>query len=280
MKKWIMAIDQGTSSTRCVLFNEQGEPEHSSQQEFEQIYPNPSWVEHNPNEIWQSVVETCHQALKKAGASALDVIGIGITNQRETTLVWNRKSGEVVYNAIVWQDRRTANFCDGISKEMSEAIWKKTGLIVDPYFSATKIRWILDQDPEFQKQAENGELCFGTIDCYLLFKLTNGREFKTDITNASRTMLFNIKTKKWDDELLEFFNIPTKMLPEVCDNADHFGETNLFGQGELISILAMAGDQHAAMIGQACFKKGQVKSTYGTGCFMMSQLEDELCLSK
>jgi len=285
MKKWIMAIDQGTSSTRCVLFNKQGEPQYSSQQEFEQLYPNTGWVEHNPEEIWSTVIETCHDVLQKANASAQEIIGIGITNQRETTIVWNKKTEEVIYNAIVWQDRRTAKYCEAIKQSsMAETIWEKTGLIVDPYFSASKIRWILDQNPSFQKQAQNGELCFGTIDSYLLFKLTQGQSFKTDITNAARTMLFNIKSKEWDDELLNYFNIPKKMLPKVCDNAEDFGQCTLFNQGgheqHPISILAMAGDQHAAMIGQACFKKGQVKSTYGTGCFMMSQLEKDHCLSK
>ena len=278
MGKWILAIDQGTSSTRCVMFDAKGKPVFSSQKEFEQIYPHASWVEHNPQEIWQSVLDTCHEAMLQAKADSSDIIGIGITNQRETTLVWNRLTGEVVYNAIVWQDRRTAKACNAIKEtDFADTIWQKTGLIVDPYFSASKIRWILDQDESLQQQAQNGELCFGTIDCYLLFKLTNGQSFKTDITNASRTMLFNIKTKQWDDEILEFFNIPKAMLPQVCDNGADFGVTHLFGNE--IKILAMAGDQHAAMIGQACFNKGQVKSTYGTGCFMMNQLGREMCLS-
>ena len=277
-----MAIDQGTSSTRCVMFDDKAKPVFSSQKEFDQIYPQPGWVEHNPQQIWQSVLDTCREAMAKANTQAQSIIGIGITNQRETTLIWNRQSGEVVYNAIVWQDRRTANQCNALkATPFSDAIWKKTGLIVDPYFSASKIRWILDQDSLLQQQAQNGELCFGTVDCYLLFKLTQGRSFKTDITNASRTMLFNIKTKQWDDEILQHFNIPKVMLPQVCDNGFDFGDTHLFGESEdrPIKIMAMAGDQHAALIGQACFKKGQVKSTYGTGCFMMSQLERKMCLS-
>ncbi|BCE03502.1 glycerol kinase GlpK [Marinicellulosiphila megalodicopiae] len=279
MKKWIMAIDQGTSSTRCVLFDLNGIPVASDQMEFEQIYPQSGWVEHDPNQIWDTVLLTCKNAMKKAQANAAQIIGIGITNQRETTLVWNKKTGQVVYNAIVWQDRRTAKQCDDIKQtKMADVIWKKTGLIVDPYFSASKIRWILDHNENLQNQASKGELCFGTVDCYLLFKLTKGESFKTDVTNASRTMLFNIQTKQWDDQLLTLFNIPKHMLPEVFDNGANFGVTDLFGAD--IPILAMAGDQHAAMIGQACFKTGQVKSTYGTGCFMMSQLERNFRLSQ
>ncbi|MCJ8314131.1 MAG: glycerol kinase GlpK [Pseudomonadales bacterium] len=283
MTKWIMAIDQGTSSTRWVLLDETAKSVCSSQKQFEQIYPHPGWVEHNPEEIWQSVLDTCREVMAKADVQAQSIIGIGITNQRETTLIWNRQTGEVVYNAIVWQDRRTAKQCNKIKESaFADVIWKKTGLIVDPYFSASKIRWILDQDESFQQQAQNGELCFGTVDCYLLFKLSDGKSFKTDITNASRTMLFNIKTKQWDDEILKYFNIPKIMLPQVCDNGFDFGETKLLGNttdDTAIKIMAMAGDQHAAMIGQACFKKGQVKSTYGTGCFMMSQLGRDMCLS-
>lgn len=268
MPSHILSIDQGTTSSRAIIFDHRGQPVTSAQQEFQQLYPNNGWVEHRAEDIWQSSLDSCKKALKEAGLSAEDITGIGITNQRETTLLWDRNTGEAIANAIVWQDRRTSDYCEQLRQQGHEqTIQEKTGLLLDPYFSATKIRWLLDSIPGARARAEAGELAFGTVDSYLLWRLTEGRSHFTDATNASRTLLFNIHQQCWDEELLTLFNIPKALLPEVKDCAAEFGETKLFGQA--IPILGIAGDQQAALIGQACFEPGMAKSTYGTGCFFM-----------
>jgi glycerol kinase len=270
MAKYLLSIDQGTTSSRAILFTTQGERYASAQEEFPQYFPLDGWVEHNPNELWQSVLSTCQKVLDENQLSASDILGIGITNQRETTLVWDKNTGDVIYNAIVWQDRRTAFFCDSIDcQEIKNSIMDKTGLILDAYFSATKINWLLDNVPSAREKADAGQLLFGTVDTFLLWQLTAGKSHKTDATNASRTMLFNIHQQCWDDELLALFSIPKSMLPDVMDCAAEFGVTqsSLFN-GE-IPILAMAGDQQAALFGQACFTEGMAKCTYGTGAFLM-----------
>lgn len=270
MTSYILAIDQGTTSSRAIIFGDDFAVVSSDQKEFSQHFPASGHVEHDPEEIWQSVVETCQNAITKAGIKASDIAGIGITNQRETTIVWEKASGKAIHNAIVWQDRRTAETCAKLkAQEFEKTVTEKTGLLLDPYFSATKINWILENNEGARAKAENGELLFGTVDTYLLWRLTGGKSHKSDATNASRTMLFNTATHEWDDELLEIFNVPKNILPQVEDCAAEFGHTtsNLFGSP--IPILGMAGDQHAATIGQACFQPGMAKSTYGTGCFMM-----------
>ncbi|MCK9504214.1 MAG: glycerol kinase GlpK [Porticoccaceae bacterium] len=267
---YLLAIDQGTTSSRAILFTHGGELAFVAQEEFSQHFPRDGWVEHNPGEIWQSVVNVCREVLVKADISAASVTAIGITNQRETTLVWDSVSGEPVYNAIVWQDRRTASYCDSLRNDATlKAVQGKTGLLLDPYFSATKIRWILDQIPGAQARAENGELLFGTIDSFLIWKMTGAKRHVTDATNASRTLLFNIHQQCWDEELLNLFNIPAAMLPEVLDCAADFGTTTADFIGSPVPISGVAGDQQAALVGQACFKPGMCKSTYGTGCFMI-----------
>ncbi len=266
MSKKIISIDQGTTSSRAVVFSDKGELIGFEQIEFKQFFPNDGWVEHNPEEIWLSVVEVLNLSIKRFNLSASDIASIGITNQRETVVIWDKKTGEPIYNAIVWQDRRTADFCDSL-KDSQDLIQQKTGLTIDPYFSASKVNWILDQVSGARQRAENGELLFGTIDSFLIWKLTEGRDHKTDVSNASRTMLYNIEINKWDEELLSLFNVPSNLLPTVCDNADDFGYTELLG-GK-VSIGGVAGDQQSALIGQCCFEVGDVKSTYGTGCFMM-----------
>ena len=266
----ILAIDQGTTSSRAMIFDESGHFVAVAQQEFNQSYPQDGWVEHNPEEIWQSVLEVCRQTLQQAETAWLDVVGIGITNQRETTLVWDRRTGEPIYNAIVWQDRRTADYCAELkSSGHEELVAERTGLLLDPYFSATKLRWILDNVPGARARAEDGELAFGTIDSFLLWRLTGGTSHATDATNASRTLLFNIHTQEWDQSLLDLFDIPRALLPEVKDCIADFGvtETSLFGRA--IPIGGIAGDQQAAAIGQACLEPGMIKSTYGTGCFVL-----------
>ena len=266
----LIAIDQGTTSTRSVLFDDKGQPLHTSQTEFTQFFPKDGWVEHNPEEIWQSVLKTCREVIAESKKLGGNIVGLGITNQRETSLIWNRSSGDVVYNAIVWQDRRTADFCNDLKEQGYEPmVTSKTGLLLDPYFSASKIAWILASDNNIREQAENGELAFGTVDSFLLWKLTGGKVHATDATNASRTMLFNIHNNTWDNELLELFNIPTSLLPEVQDCASDFGQTETSLLGEPLPIAGVAGDQHAASIGQACFEPGMIKSTYGTGCFVL-----------
>lgn len=268
--RFLLAIDEGTSSTRTVIYDHQANVVASAQQEFTQLYPQAGWVEHNPEEIWSAVQSVTRQAMRAAGAVASDITGIGITNQRETTLIWDRDSGECVYNAIVWQDRRTAALCDALRTDGIEPIViDKTGLRLDPYFSATKIAWILDNVDGARKKAEAGKLAFGTIDSFVLWRLTGGRVHATDATNASRTMLFNIHTQEWDEELLGLFNIPPELLPSVHDCTYEFGISDDKTLGGATPVLAMAGDQQAALIGQAGFERGTTKCTFGTGCFVL-----------
>lgn len=270
MAKYILAIDQGTTSSRAILFTEQGKVKGIAQREFAQHFPADGWVEHDPEDIWQTVLTTCQQVLAEHQLTATDIAAIGITNQRETTIVWDKNTGEPIYNAIVWQDRRTAERCQQLRDQGYESdVTDKTGLLLDPYFSATKVGWLLDNVDGARERAQQGELAFGTVDSFLLWKLTGGRSHKTDATNASRTMLYNIHQNSWDQSLLELFDVPENMLPQVMDCADDFGvtEASLFGQP--IAILGIAGDQQAALVGQACFKAGMAKSTYGTGCFFM-----------
>ncbi|HEY3386056.1 MAG TPA: glycerol kinase GlpK [Saprospiraceae bacterium] len=270
--KYILALDQGTTSSRSIIFNKKGDIISLAQKEFAQHYPMPGWVEHDPEEIWSSQISTLGEALAKAGLSISDIAGIGITNQRETTVVWNRKNGKPVYNAIVWQDRRTASDCEKlVSAGYTAMIKDKTGLIPDAYFSATKLAWILDQVPDAREMAEEGELAFGTIDSWLVWNLTGGKVHVTDVSNASRTMLFNIHTLEWDTELLSLFNIPATMLPEVRSSSELYGVTGKIVPGSAIPIAGIAGDQQAALFGQMCTQPGMVKNTYGTGCFMLMQ---------
>jgi glycerol kinase len=265
---FVLAIDQGTTSSRAIVFRDDISIAATAQQEFPQHFPASGWVEHEPEDIWTSTIATCREALSKAKATAADIAAIGITNQRETTLVWDKSTGKAIHRAIVWQDRRTADFCAKLKADGHEpAISAKTGLIIDPYFSGTKVAWILDHVPGARTRAERGELLFGTVDCYLLWRLTDGKVHATDATNASRTLLFNIHTGDWDDELLGILGIPRSMLPQVKDCAAEFGATTLFGGS--IAIRGIAGDQQAATIGQACFTPGMMKSTYGTGCFAL-----------
>jgi len=267
---FLLSIDQGTTSSRAVLVDSSSSELIISQQEFPQHFPNDAWVEHDPNDIWDTVYATCLDVIKKAGIDASKISAIGITNQRETTVVWNKNTGQTIYNAIVWQDRRTSQICQQLKDKNKEAlVSEKTGLLLDPYFSATKIAWILDNVEGAREQAEAGELIFGTVDTYILWKLTAGKSHKTDATNASRTALFNIHTQEWDEELLALFRVPAAMLPEVCDSAANFGVTakNIFSSE--IPIQAMIGDQQSALVGQACFQEGMAKSTYGTGCFLI-----------
>ena len=266
MGKYLLAIDQGTSSTRSVLYDDKGRFIDSSQLEFKQYFPKEGWVEHNPEEIWESVLSTLTSLVKRNSLVSKDIASIGITNQRETTIVWDKKDGKPIYNAIVWQDRRTADFCSELNNQ-TEMVNSRTGLTMDPYFSSTKVNWILNHVKGARKRALAGELLFGTIDSYLIWKLSGGKSHKTDVTNASRTMLFNIEEQKWDEDLLNLFEIPRSMLPAVCDNVFDFGTTSVLG-GE-VSIGGVAGDQQAALIGQCCVKPGEVKSTYGTGCFLI-----------
>ena len=276
MEEKIISIDQGTSSTRSVLYSKRGELLDSSQEEFEQYFPNEGWVEHNPEQIWKTVESTLMNVVEKNDISCNEVASIGITNQRETTVLWDKTTGRPISNAIVWQDRRTSEFCDQLSSDL-DLIHKKTGLILDPYFSATKINWLLKNVDGARALAEKGDLLFGTIDTFLIWKLTNGKSHKTDITNASRTMLYDIVNQKWDDDLLKMFEVPRQILPEVCDNASDFGSTSILG-GE-VKIGGVAGDQQAALIGQCCFRSGETKSTYGTGCFVIVNTGGECLFS-
>lgn len=279
MTDLIMAIDQGTTSSRAILFDLNGVVQVSAQEEFRQIFPKNGWVEHDPEDIWSTTLSVCRQVLDQVDVSR--VRGIGITNQRETTIVWDKDTGEPVCNAIVWQDRRTSDFCQRQKKEGIEAIvTRKTGLLMDPYFSGTKLRWILKHVPEAREKAENGQLLFGTVDTFLLWRLTEGAVHATDATNASRTLMFNINTQQWDNELLQLFDIPASMLPEVKDCADDYGKTASKWFDTEIPIAGIAGDQHAALFGQACFEPGMVKSTYGTGCFMIVNTGEEPLQSK
>ena len=280
MKEFILALDQGTTSSRAIVFDRNGLPKATAQKEFTQFYPKPGWVEHDPEEIWSTQTGVALEAITKAGLESVNIAAIGITNQRETTVVWNRKTGKPIYKAIVWQDRRTADYCDQLKSEgHSNKILKKTGLIIDAYFSATKVRWILDNVNDARRLAEDGQLAFGTIDSWLVWNLTRGKLHITDVSNASRTMLFNIHTLKWDDELLRLFNIPSSMLPEVRSSSEIYGKTEgLFAAS--IPVAGIAGDQQAALFGQMCTEPGMVKNTYGTGCFMVMNIGNKPIESK
>ena len=272
---YILALDQGTTSSRSIIFDKESRIVSVGQKEYTQIFPKSGWVEHNPLEIWKTQIETAIEAMQKADLSAEDIAAIGITNQRETTVIWNKQTGEPVYNAIVWQDRRTSKFCNEIRKNHAEVIRKKTGLDVDAYFSASKVNWILENVEGVRKKAENGELLFGTIDSWLIWKLTSGKTHITDVSNASRTMLFNINTLEWDKELLKIFRIPRSLLPEVKASSEVYGKVEIDNELKGISIAGNAGDQQAALFGQLCFEKGLSKNTYGTGCFMLQNIGTE-----
>jgi glycerol kinase len=281
MSKYILSFDQGTTSSRAILFDHQGQMHATSQKEFQQIFPKPGWVEHDPLEIWSTQMGVATEAISKKGLSMNDVVAIGITNQRETTVVWNKTTGQPIYNAIVWQDRRTADLCDHLKKQgHAKMVQAKTGLVIDSYFSGTKINWILDNVAGARDLANKGELIFGTIDTWLVWKLTNGNVHVTDVTNASRTMLFNIHTLQWDTELLQLLNIPVAMLPEVKSSSEVYGHTTqLFAHHE-IPIAGIAGDQQSALFGQMCTEPGMVKNTYGTGCFMLMHTGEKAVSSK
>ena len=276
MAQYIMALDAGTTSNRCILFDQEGRARAAAQKEFPQIFPKPGWVEHDAREIWATQLGVAVEAMGKIGATAADIAAIGITNQRETTVVWDRATGEPVYNAIVWQCRRTSAYCDELkARGYAEAIRRKTGLVVDAYFSGPKIRWILDNVPGARRRAEAGELLFGTVETWLIWLLTGGRVHVTDYSNASRTMLFNINTLDWDDELLDLMDIPRSMLPTPVPSSQVYGETDPGFFGRSIPIAGAAGDQQAALFGQACFTPGQAKNTYGTGCFLLMNTGDK-----
>ncbi|MCW1963321.1 glycerol kinase GlpK [Chryseobacterium viscerum] len=280
-EKLILALDQGTTSSRAILFNHSGEIKYVSQKDFEQIFPTPGWVEHDPNEIWSSQISVAAESIAKAGISGLEVAAIGITNQRETTIVWDKETGEPIYNAIVWQDRRTSKYCDELKEQgHAEMIKEKTGLVLDAYFSATKLKWILDNVEGARQKAEEGKLCFGTVDTWLVWKLTRGKMFITDVSNASRTMLLNIHTLEWDHDLLELFNIPKTILPTVKQSSEIYGETATTLFSTKIPIAGIAGDQQAALFGQMCTTPGMVKNTYGTGCFLLMNTGTEAVSSK
>ena len=269
---YILALDQGTTSSRAIIFDKESRILSASQREFTQIFPKSGWVEHAPQEIWQSQCETVKEVLQKANLTAKDIAAIGITNQRETTVIWNGKTGEPIYNAIVWQDRRTSAYCDEIRRNYAELIREKTGLEVDAYFSASKINWILENVTDAKKHARNGELLFGTIDSWLIWKFTSGKTHITDVSNASRTMLFNINNLEWDAELLEIFNIPRGILPKVISSSEVCGEVESVEELKGVKIAGIAGDQQAALFGQLCFEKGLSKNTYGTGCFLLQNI--------
>ena len=270
MKEYILALDQGTSSSRAILFDKAGQPKAISQKEFTQIFPKPGWVEHNPKEIWSSQASVIAETISAEGINGSNIAAIGITNQRETTIVLDAESGEPIYNAIVWQDRRTSAYCDTLKKDgRADLIRSKTGLIIDAYFSATKIRWILENVPGARRKAEEGRLRFGTVDTWLIWKLTRGEVHVTDVSNASRTMLFNIHTLDWDDELLRLFGVPKSMLPQVKSSSEVYGKTKGTLFAYEVPIAGIAGDQQAALFGQMCTEPGSVKNTYGTGCFML-----------
>jgi glycerol kinase len=281
MAGYVLAIDQGTTSTRAIVFDGEMQIAGIGQKEFTQIFPRSGWVEHDPEEIWETVVWTVKKALAEAKVEASSIAAIGITNQRETVVVWDRATGKSIHNAIVWQDRRTARLCEDLKRQGLEGLFtRRTGLLLDPYFSGTKLSWLLSKVKGSRARAAKGELCFGTIDSFLIWRLTGGKSFVTDATNASRTLIYDIARNRWDQELLDILRIPAAMLPEVKDCADDFGvtETDIFGAA--IPILGVAGDQQAAMIGQACFERGMVKSTYGTGCFAVLNTGEDLCRSK
>lgn len=281
--KYILAIDQGTTGSRAFVFNRRGDIVSSAYREFLQIYPRAGWVEHNPDEIWQSVEFVVKEALRQKNIKPTDISAIGITNQRETTILWHRKTGRPVYNAIVWQCRRTAGICEKLKKKgYSEIFHKKTGLVIDAYFSATKIKWLFDNIKGLYSRAQNGQICFGTVDSWLIWKLTGGKTHATDYTNASRTLIFNIRNKKWDDDLLKIIRIPKAILPPVKPSSSVFGKTtkNACGLISGIPICGDAGDQQAALFGQGCFSSGEMKNTYGTGCFLLLNIGSKCTLSK
>ena len=281
MSKYIMALDAGTTSNRCILFNHAGEICSMAQKKFTQIFPKPGWVEHDANEIFSTQLEVAKQAMANIGASAADIAAIGITNQRETTVVWDRLTGQPVCNAIVWQCRRTSEYCDSLKAEgLTETIREKTGLVIDAYFSGTKLRWILENVPGARERAERGELIFGTVETWLIWKLTGGKIHVTDYSNASRTMLFNINTLDWDKEILEKLNIPASMLPEARPSSEVYGHALSKFFGAPIPIAGAAGDQQAALFGQQCFQPGQAKNTYGTGCFLLMNTGEKPVYSK
>ena len=280
-KKYILAIDQGTTSTRAIIFDQKLQPLATAQEEFAQHFPQSGWVEHDPEDLWLTTIGMCQQACERENVDPVDIAAIGITNQRETTIVWNRHTGRAIYNAIVWQDRRTADYCRSLKEAGHEPeVTRKTGLLIDPYFSATKLNWILENVDGARAAADAGDLLFGTVDSYLIWRLTDGASHVTDATNAARTMMYNISEGCWDDELLALFDIPKKMLPQVRDSSGDFGVTrpDLFS-GFKIPILGVAGDQQAATVGQACFEPGMVKSTYGTGCFALMNTGNKLVFS-
>jgi glycerol kinase len=281
MEKFILSLDQGTTSSRALLFDKGGNIRSVAQKEFQQIFPKPGWVEHDPNEIWSSQVAVAAEAMSKKGINGTYIAGIGITNQRETTIVWDRRTGEPVYNAIVWQDRRTSGYCDELKdRGLAEKIREKTGLVIDAYFSGTKIKWILDNVEGAREKAERGELAFGTVDSWLVWKLTQGRTHITDVTNASRTMLYNINTLEWDKEMLELMNIPKSMMPQVKSSSEVYDHTNTTFFASKVPIAGIAGDQQAALFGQMCVEKGMVKNTYGTGCFILMNTGEKPFISK
>ncbi len=281
MAKYVMALDSGTTSNRCILFNEKGEMCSVAQKEFTQHFPKPGWVEHEPGEIWSTQLAVAREAMTKIGASAEDIAAIGITNQRETTIVWDKNTGQPVYPAIVWQCRRTSEYCDSLKeKGLTEKFREKTGLVIDAYFSGTKVKWILDHVEGARERAEKGTLLFGTVETWLIWKLTRGAVHVTDYSNASRTMLFNIHTLEWDDEILEELDIPKSMLPQARASSEIYGETDPSFFGGRIPIAGAAGDQQAALFGQACFEQGDAKNTYGTGCFLLMNTGSQPVLSK
>ena len=281
MEKYILAIDQGTTSSRAILFDHEMHIASMAQKEFQQIFPQPGWVEHDPMEIWASQAAVVAEAISKIGINGLNIAAIGIANQRETTIVWDIDTGEPVYNAIVWQDRRTSDFCDSLKAQgLVDSIRKKTGLIIDAYFSGTKIKWILDNVPGAREKAEAGKLRFGNVDTWLIWQLTRGTVHATDVTNASRTMLFNINTLKWDEDMLQFLDIPASMLPEVKSCSELFGYTKTTIFAHEVPIAGVAGDQQAALFGQMCSKPGSIKNTYGTGCFVMLNTGESPVISK
>ncbi len=281
MEQYILALDEGTSSCRAIVFNKKGEPCATAQREFPQIFPKPGWVEHDPNEIWSSQASVIAEVITTLDINGKNIAGIGITNQRETTVVWDAETGEPLYNAIVWQDRRTAELCDKLKAEgKSDLIHKKTGLLIDAYFSGTKIKWILDNVEGARQRAEQGKLRFGTIDTWLVWKLTRGEVHCTDVSNASRTMLFNINTLDWDDELLDMLDIPRSMVPRVCSSSEVYGHTKTTIFAHEVPIAGIAGDQQAALFGQQCTEPGMMKNTYGTGCFLLMNCGNKPIFSK
>lgn len=279
MLQYILSFDQGTTSSRSIIFNKNGNIVSVAQKEFQQVFPQPGWVEHDATEIWSTQLGTAAEAISKAGLTVNDIAAIGITNQRETTVVWDRKTGKPLYNAIVWQDRRTADYCDSLKEKYTSSIQQKTGLIIDAYFSATKLKWILDNVKDARSKADNNELCFGTIDSWLLWNLTQGKVHVTDVTNASRTMLFNIHSLQWDEELLALFSIPKSMLPDVKSSSEIYGYTENVLSAKNIPVAGIAGDQQAALFGQMCRQPGMIKNTYGTGCFMLMNTGEKPVIS-